>query len=98
MPSTTVKQLVCAAGTVKGGSRMTQKHKTHDADRLLVGAQHNLLSGLGVCKRNVTSALAPSKLEVKPLLKVPGLVRHLQADGRRDDIDRAMTHEKPVTQ
>ena len=66
---------------------MTQKHKTHDAGRLHVGVQHNLLSRLRVCRGYVSSALAPRKLEVDPLLIVPGLVRGLQPNGRPDDID-----------
>ena len=80
-----------------GSSWVTQKHKRHDAGRSLVGVQHNLLSGLRVCQRRITPALASRKLEVEPLLVVPSLVRELQADGRGDDVDRTMTHEKALT-
>ena len=44
--------------------QLTQKHKTCDASRSLVGVQHNLLQGLGVCQRRITPALALRKLEV----------------------------------
>ena len=77
--------------------QLTQKHKTYDAGRSLVGVQHNLLQGLGVCQRLITPALALRKLEVVLLLVVPSLVRGPQADERRVDISRTMTHEKPVT-
>ena len=42
------------------------------------------------------SSLAPHKLEVKTLLIVPGLVSRLQADGRRDNVNGTMAHEKPL--
>ena len=33
---------------------------------------------------------------MKPLLTVPGLVRHLQADGRWDDVNGIMAHAQPL--
>ena len=92
MPFTTVKNKwsvqLAQSKSSAGGSRMTHMHKTHDAGRLLVGVQHNLLSRLYVCRKmSLTSALMRRELEVEPLLIVPGLVRGPQPDGLRDDID-----------
>ena len=83
--------------SANGQWQLSQKHKTHDACRSLVSVRDNLLSGCRVCWGHVTSALAPRKLKVEPLLVVPRLVRGLQPTGRRDDIDRAMTHQTPLT-
>ena len=77
--------------------QLTQKHKTFDAGRSLVGGPHDLLQGLGVSQRRIMFALALRKLEVVPLLVVPSLDRGPQADERRVDISRTMTHEKPLT-
>ena len=87
----------CLCESVCDVRLVTQKHKTHDAGRSLVGVQHNLLSRRRVCRRDVPPALAPRKLEVKQLLIVPGLVRHLQANRRGDDVNGTMAHEKPLT-
>ena len=97
-------KLVCAAGTDKssaGGSRATQKHKTHDAGRSCFGVQQTLLPGFRVCRRRVPPAFAAGKLEVEPLLVMPGLVRGLQPNCRRDDVDgpvlRFWEHNKTAT-
>ena len=53
-------------------------------------------SGLGIRRRRVPSAFAAGEFEVHPLLVVPGLVRGLQADGGRDNVERTMTHDEPL--
>ena len=70
-----------------GGSRVPQKHKTHDAGRSCVGVQLTLLPGCRVCRRRVPPAFAARKLDVEPWLDMPSLVRGLQPNGRRDGID-----------
>ena len=67
--------------------QLTQKHKTFDASRALVGVPHNLLQGLRVSQRRIMSALALRKLEVVPLLVVPSLVRGPQADEHQSNHD-----------
>ena len=67
--------------------QLTQKHKTYDAGRSLVGVQHNLLQGLGVHQRRITPALALRKLEVVLLLVVPSLFRGPQADEHQSNLD-----------
>ena len=44
----------------------------------------------------IPSALAASEFEVRPMLAVPGLVRGLQADGSRDNVERAVPHNEPL--
>ena len=63
---------------------------------LFVGVQHNL-PGFRVCRRKIPPALASRKLDVEPLLVVPGLVRGPQHSVRRVDVDGPVAHEKPLT-
>ena len=72
--------------------QLSQKHKMHDAGRPCDGVQLTLLATLGVGKRHVPPAFSARKLEVEPLVVVPSLVRGLQPNGRRVDVDGPMTH------
>ena len=75
-----------------GGSRATQKHKTHDACRSCFGVQRTLLAGFRACWTRIPPAFTSRKLEVGPSLVVASLVRGLQPNGRRDDVDGPVAH------
>ena len=79
------------------GSRATQKHKTHDAGRSLVGVQQaNTSGGISSLPEHVLPACTSRKLEVEPLFVVPSLVRGLQPNGRKDDVDGPVAHNEPL--
>ena len=78
-----------------GLSQLSQKQAC-GASRSLVGVQHDLLPRLGVGRGNVTSALAPGKLEAEPLFVVPSFVSGPQPDICWHDIDRTMPQDKPM--
>ena len=61
-----------------------------------LGVQLTLLRRFRVCRRRDSPALAARKLEVEPLLVVPSLVRCLQSNGCRDDVDGPVAHNEPL--
>ena len=79
-----------------GGLPQHSQAHACDAGRPLVGTHLNLLTRHGIRGRIVTSALAARISEVEPLFVVSGLVRQHEADGRWDNVNGTMAHEKPL--
>ena len=76
------------------GSRATQKHKTHDASRSFVGVQQTLLAAFRVCRSTSLLRVCPENLRWSHV--VPSLVRGLQPNRRKDDVDGPMAQNEPL--
>ena len=97
-PTSTDWQLVCAAGTVEEQCKRAQRRVT--STRRTTPVVH-LVCSKHFCwdfesARRVPPALASRTLEVEALLVVPSLVRGLQADRRRDDVNGLVAHNQPL--
>ena len=75
------------------GSKATHKHKTQVV-HLLMCSKH-FWQDFRVCRRRVPPAFTSRELEVGPLLVAPSLVRGLQPNGRRDNVDGPVAHDQP---
>ena len=65
--------------------RLRNTRRTTPVVHVLVCSKHFCRDFESAGRRRVPPALSASKLEVEPLLVIPGLVRGLQPNGRRDE-------------
>ena len=76
--------------------RLKGDSQAQDAGRSFVDVQQTLLAGFRVCRRRVPPAFTSRELEGEPLLVAPSLVRGLQPNGRRDNVDGPVANDQPL--